>query len=102
MGIALQYVNIARDIDVDAGIGRVYVPTSWLQEVGSTPLDVLDHSRLEESQSDEHVDGDDVMESLRGRLLDKAFEMYREARPALADLPVEARAPIRVAVESYM
>ncbi|KAF3045669.1 terpene cyclase [Didymella heteroderae] len=32
MGVALQYVNIARDIAVDAKIGRVYLPTTWLSE----------------------------------------------------------------------
>ncbi|KAH8719391.1 Lycopene beta-cyclase [Phaeosphaeriaceae sp. PMI808] len=36
MGIALQYVNIARDIVVDARIGRVYLPLDWLREVGLT------------------------------------------------------------------
>lgn len=90
MGIALQYVNIARDIATDAAIGRVYIPTSWLQEVGLTPQDVL-----------EKPDGP-VLEKLRGKLLDKAFRVYKEAQPALAQLPYDARAPMRVAVESYM
>jgi 15-cis-phytoene synthase/lycopene beta-cyclase len=90
MGIALQYINIARDIETDAAIGRVYLPTSWLKEVGITPQDVL-----------EKPDGP-TMENLRGRLLDKAFGEYKEARPALSQLPYDARAPMRVAVESYM
>jgi 15-cis-phytoene synthase/lycopene beta-cyclase len=90
MGIALQYVNISRDIATDAKIGRVYVPISWLKDVGITPRDVL-----------EKPDGP-VMEKLRGRLLDKAFAVYKEAEPALAELPYDARAPMRVAVESYM
>ncbi|KAK4983075.1 hypothetical protein LTR50_007427 [Elasticomyces elasticus] len=37
MGIALQYVNIARDIAVDAQMGRCYVPTSWLKKEKLTP-----------------------------------------------------------------
>jgi 15-cis-phytoene synthase/lycopene beta-cyclase len=90
MGIALQYINIARDIATDATIGRVYLPTSWLKEVGFTPQDVL-----------EKPDGPAV-EKLRGKLLEKAFKVYQEARPALAQLPYDARAPMRVAVESYM
>ncbi len=90
MGIALQYVNIARDIAADAAIKRVYLPTSWLKEEALTPEDVL-----------KHPDGP-AIEILRARLLDKAFGIYREARPALAQLPVDARAPMRVAVESYM
>lgn len=44
MGIALQYVNIARDISVDAHIGRVYLPLDWLQESGLTYDAVLSDS----------------------------------------------------------
>jgi 15-cis-phytoene synthase/lycopene beta-cyclase len=90
MGIALQYVNIARDIATDAAIGRVYLPTSWLKEVSLSPKDVLEKP------------SSPVIEKLRGRLLDKAFEVYKEAQPALGQLPYDARAPMRVAVESYM
>lgn len=90
MGIALQYVNISRDIAKDAAIGRVYLPTSWLKEHGLTPQDVL-----------ENPDGP-VIEKLRGRLLEKAFALYEDAQSAMSQLPVDARAPMRVAVESYM
>lgn len=90
MGIALQYINIARDIAIDANIGRVYLPTSWLKKEDLTPQDVLDKP---DSPS---------IEKLRGKLLDKAFGVYKEARLAMAQLPNEARAPMRVAVESYM
>jgi 15-cis-phytoene synthase/lycopene beta-cyclase len=90
MGIALQYVNIARDISVDAKIGRVYLPLDWLQEASLTYDQALKNP-------------DDVrMESLRTRLLDNAFSLYEGARDAIERLPVEARGPIRVAVESYM
>jgi 15-cis-phytoene synthase/lycopene beta-cyclase len=90
MGIALQYVNIARDISVDAKIGRVYLPTTWLKEVGKTYQSVL-----------QNPEGAGV-EALRSKLLDKAFALYEEARDAIEELPAEARGPIRVAVESYM
>ncbi|KAE9370613.1 hypothetical protein N431DRAFT_426977 [Stipitochalara longipes BDJ] len=90
MGIALQYVNIARDISTDAAIERVYLPTSWLKGQGLKPEDVL------------KTPGSTKVELLRTRLLDKAFGIYREAQPALAQLPIDARAPMRVAVESYM
>ncbi|PMD25666.1 hypothetical protein NA56DRAFT_564733 [Hyaloscypha hepaticicola] len=90
MGIALQYVNIARDIATDSAIGRVYLPTSWLRAEGLKPEDVL-----------RKPDGP-VIDILRARLLDKAFGIYQEARPALAQLPADARAAMRVAVESYM
>jgi 15-cis-phytoene synthase/lycopene beta-cyclase len=90
MGIALQYVNIARDIAVDAKIGRVYLPLTWLEEVGLTYDDVLKHPQTPR------------IEKLRSKLLDHAFDLYEDARGAIEELPVEARGPLRVAVESYM
>jgi 15-cis-phytoene synthase / lycopene beta-cyclase len=90
MGIALQYVNIARDIATDAAIGRVYIPTSWLVEEGLTPQVVIANPNGE------------AIGKLRAKLLGKAFNIYEEAKCALPNLPREARAPVRVAVESYM
>lgn len=90
MGIALQYVNIARDVATDAAIGRVYIPTSWLEEEGLSPQDVIEMPKGAK------------IERLRTKLLSKAFVVYEEARGAMAYLPQEARAPMRVAVESYM
>lgn len=90
MGVALQYVNIARDISVDAKIGRVYLPVTWLDEAGLAYDTVLKNPQGSR------------IEKLRSNLLDKAFELYEEARGAIEELPVEARGPIRVAVESYM
>jgi len=90
MGIALQYVNISRDIATDAAMSRVYIPTSWLQLEGLTPREVI-----------KRPDAPGV-EKLRRGLLSKAFSIYKEAHGALAQIPTEARAPMRVAVESYM
>lgn len=90
MGIALQYVNIARDIAVDAKIGRIYLPVTWLKEAELTYEYVL-----------KAPEGADI-ERLRSKLLDKAFVLYEEAVGAIEELPSEARGPIRVAVESYM
>ncbi|KAM0271675.1 hypothetical protein ACHAQH_008985 [Verticillium albo-atrum] len=90
MGLALQYVNIARDIAVDARIGRVYLPTTWLQEAGLKHQDVLRSPR-----------SDSVMQ-VRKRLLDLAFDLYDESRAIMIDIPPAARAPMIVAVESYM
>jgi 15-cis-phytoene synthase/lycopene beta-cyclase len=90
MGIALQYVNIARDVAVDAKLGRVYLPLTWLREAQLTYEDVL-----KDPQGPR-------IEALRTKLLDKAFALYEEARGAIEELPVEARGPLRVAVESYM
>lgn len=90
MGVALQYVNIARDIVVDAEMGRVYLPTTWLKEAGLTPEDVVARP------------SGPVVEALRRRLLAEAFAMYREARPEMSAIPSEARGPMIGAVETYM
>lgn len=90
MGIALQYVNISRDISVDAANGRVYLPTSWLKEVGMNPNEILSNP------------GSAGAENSRQRLLDLAMTIYVEAREAIEQLPIGARGPMRVAVESYM
>ncbi|RAH60213.1 phytoene synthase [Aspergillus piperis CBS 112811] len=90
MGQALQYINIARDIQRDAEIGRVYIPTTWLEAKGLTPAKVLD------------CPTDPQIQSLRMRLLDQADEWYRMTEAAIGRLPLEAQGPIRVTVESYM
>lgn len=90
MGIALQYINISRDIAVDATNGRVYLPTSWLKGLGSSPEDILSEP------------GSSEAESLRQRLLDVAMNIYNEAKGAIEQLPIEARGSMRVAVESYV
>jgi 15-cis-phytoene synthase/lycopene beta-cyclase len=90
MGIALQYVNIARDIAVDALLHRVYVPLTWLTEEGITFEGVIKNPKGVR------------IERLRARLLDRAFELYQQSRGAIAELPVQVRGPMRVAVESYM
>lgn len=90
MGIALQFVNIARDVAVDAALNRVYLPTSWLKEEGLTPEDVVAQPTGLK------------IELLRKRLLGKAFERYRASRPQMELIPGEARGPMTVAVESYM
>jgi 15-cis-phytoene synthase/lycopene beta-cyclase len=90
MGVALQYVNIARDIEVDAKIGRVYLPLKWLSEVGLRYEDVLEKPNQAQ------------VEILRKRLLNDAFALYETTKDAIERLPPAARGPIRVAVESYM
>lgn len=90
MGIALQYVNIARDVATDAKLDRVYLPTLWLKEENLTTADVVKAPREKR------------VECLRNRLLGKAFQVYEEARSSMNHLPCEARAPLKVAVESYM
>ena len=90
MGIALQYINICRDVATDATIGRVYLPTSWLEEEDLKPEQVVENPT------------GPIIDKLRGRLLEKAFGIYREARPAIEQIPGDARVSMRVVVESYV
>ena len=41
LGRALQLTNILRDIDEDAGLGRLYLPREWLNDAGITETDPL-------------------------------------------------------------
>lgn len=111
MGIALQYVNIARDIAVDTAINRVYLPTTWLTEEGLTPAGVIETIKAypsslsggdRKSSAAKHDDTLAKLVVLRRKLLHKAFAMYAEARPTMDWLPGESRRPMIVAVESYM
>lgn len=90
MGIALQYVNIARDIAADARNGRVYLPSNWLTEVGLSPDENIKKPANPATE----------LLSLRGRLLGKAFLLSE--RRAVDDLPPDVRGPMTVAVECYM
>ncbi|ROW16388.1 hypothetical protein VPNG_02722 [Cytospora leucostoma] len=105
MGIALQYVNIARDIAVDAVLGRVYLPTTWLVVEGLTPAQLIEtitnapESGVTYGARQQRLR---IIEKLRRRLLGKAFAIYVESRPAMDWLPDESRRPMIVAVESYM
>ena len=90
MGIALQYINITRDVVVDTEIGRVYIPNSWLKEADMAPNDII-----------RNPTGTGTL-AFKEKLLNRAFMMYEEARPAIETLPPQARAAMRVAVESYM
>lgn len=105
MGIALQYTNIARDLTVDASLGRIYIPTVWLKKENLTPdqgVKVISVLGSKTSLGKEDAPFAEKVERLRSHLLDRAFALYEEARPAIESLPVEARGPMRVAVESYM
>jgi 15-cis-phytoene synthase/lycopene beta-cyclase len=98
MGIALQYTNIARDLKVDALNGRCYVPISWLKREKMTPESFL--SALRSDRNEDYVNK--RIEKLRAHLLDRAFSLYEKSRGAIEELPIPARASMRVAVESYM
>jgi 15-cis-phytoene synthase/lycopene beta-cyclase len=88
MGIALQLVNIARDIEKDSMIGRVYIPGTWLKEAGLTEEDIMaDPSRGE---------------VFKAKLLAEAEKRYQESIAAVEMLPEETRGGAKVAIECYM
>jgi 15-cis-phytoene synthase/lycopene beta-cyclase len=89
MGKALQFVNISRDIGVDAQLRRCYIPTEWLTDESLTPEDVIrDPNGIK-------------INVLRQKLLDRAFAAYQRSRAAIELVPQQA-GPLRVCVESYM
>lgn len=90
MGIALQFINIARDISVDASNDRVYLPSEWLTGLGLSANDVIRDPTTSK------------VECLRQQLLDNAMRIYEESKGAIEQLPREACGPMRVAVESYV
>jgi 15-cis-phytoene synthase / lycopene beta-cyclase len=86
MGIALQYINIVRDVTTDAVDGRCYIPADWFQAPGPTSVKAFQAELMNH----------------RKRILDMAFELYSQNRHAIEQLPDYARCGIRVAVESYV
>jgi 15-cis-phytoene synthase / lycopene beta-cyclase len=108
MGIALQYTNIARDLAVDAENGRVYAPSGWLKKEKLTPESFINGLRkMTSNQSNSSPKEADnfflkKIDVIRARLLDRGFSFYEKSRDAIEDLPRPAKAPMRVAVESYM
>jgi len=103
MGIALQYTNIARDLAVDAGNGRCYVPPAWLKkEKLTTESFVSALSNPPAKDADNYDFINKKIETVRHRLLERAFSFYEGSVDAIEQLPKPVKAPMRVAVESYM
>ena len=73
LGDALQLTNILRDVEEDAGEGRLYLPAELLQKHGCplTPEDVLDSPGLP---------------AVREELAVIARQKFADARTAIADL----------------
>ena len=86
LGIAMQLTNIARDVGTDARMGRVYLPTDWLDENGTSPDDLL-------ARPDATV----AVRRSVARILDVADGHYARADEGIAHLPGDCRIAIRAA-----
>lgn len=78
LGHALQRTNILRDVQVDAAIGRVYLPAEWTDEQDTPALLATDPSSTQQACR---------------RLADEAAEYFRIADNHGQHLPARAIAP---------
>ncbi len=72
LGIAMQFSNIARDVEDDARNGRIYLPQSWQTKTNSAS-------------------------DMASRLVDEAEKFYARAETGIALLPRGCRASIHAA-----
>jgi len=90
LGVAMQLINISRDVGEDARNGRVYLPNAWLKEAGTDREELLANPKYSPAIAR-------VVE----RLLDQADEIYLRALTGLSDLPRSCRPGIRAAGMVY-
>jgi len=110
LGRALQLTNILRDIDEDAGIGRLYLPREALQEAGivsTDPLKVISDPALPKAcaplmeRARAHFEkADEVMDRNRRRVVRAPRIMSKYYRAILELLVARGfaapRAPVRL------
>jgi phytoene synthase len=85
LGIALQLINILRDVGDDAGRGRVYLPVSDLARFGLTPDDILNGVH------------DERFVKLMQFEIARARGIFAEALPGIALLAPSARPAVGAA-----
>ncbi len=90
LGVAMQLTNIARDVGEDAAAGRLYLPRTWMREVGIDP----------EAWMARPVFSRELGTVVR-RLLDEADRLYERAESGIARLPAGMRWSIRAARMIY-
>ena len=90
LGAAMQLTNIARDVGEDAGLGRVYLPLSWLDAAG------MDRAAFVAAPAPTAP----VRDMVR-RLLAESRRLYLRAEAGIAALPLAARPGIWAARYVY-
>ncbi|MCA8953653.1 MAG: squalene/phytoene synthase family protein [Planctomycetes bacterium] len=98
LGQALQFTNILRDLRVDAAIGRVYAPRSWLAECA------VDAAWLDGDGPPAAYAPDGPIARLRARFVATARGDFAAAYGALAELPRPQRralVPARIMAAVY-
>jgi 15-cis-phytoene synthase len=90
LGIAMQLTNIARDVGEDARRSRLYLPRTWLSEVGLDPVAWL--------ANPQH---DPALGKVVARLLAVADTFYERALTGVSGLPLDCRPAIRSAALIY-
>ena len=93
LGIGMQLTNIARDVVVDAKMGRRYLPGEWVNNM--SPEEIL--VAAENPTSDNGL----VITAAVKRLLALAEEYYASGRVGLSYLPARAHFSIGVAAKVY-
>jgi len=86
LGVAMQLTNIARDVGEDAGEGRLYLPTDWLQDAGIDP-----DRFLQDPQPTAAV------RALVRRLVMQANRLYYRSEAGVSALPRSSRPGIYAA-----
>ncbi len=86
LGIAMQLTNIARDIGEDAGNGRIYMPTDWLDDAGIDPKTWIAAPTCSPE-----------IRAIVERLLGEAEALYTRSQSGIAALPASCRLGINAA-----
>ncbi|HFB2048914.1 MAG: phytoene/squalene synthase family protein [Hyphomicrobiaceae bacterium] len=89
LGIGFQLTNIARDIIQDYNLNRIYIPRTWLEEVGLDPESMTEvHNRK-------------ALVKVAGRLLETSELYYDSAYYGLSHLPFRSAWAIGTALKIY-
>ena len=89
LGIALQLTNILRDIGDDFRVGRLYLPTDWLDDL------LIPHDEIMDTPHRE------CMLFIMRRLQVEAYRHYQIGLEGLIDLPFRAALAVSVAACNY-